>query len=455
MHEFRAFKISCFREEKNFFVHCEVFTAKALIHIQMIEIKTHNIKPRCEVTVPGSKSFTHRILIAAALSDGECRIDNPLHSEDTKFTVLALRQMGIRIDDTRNDQIIVSGSSGRLRPCADQIFLGNSGTSMRLLTAVAALGQGTFSLAGTERMAERPIQELIDALVQLGVRIRSTHHNGCPPVEIVGEKIRGGTVNINCRRSSQYLSALLLIAPYTEKGLEILVTEGPVSRPYVDMTVDVMDFFGVAVSREGYERFKVAGKQVYRAGTYTVEPDGSQAGYFWAAAAVCGTDVKVKGVTADSCQGDVNFAKLLAAMGCEITSEPDGITVSGRHLRAADVDMGDMPDMVPTLAVVAAFAEGTTIIRNVSHLKAKESDRLSAVVNELVKMGIDARCSADELIVRGGKPHGAEIETYGDHRIAMSFAVGGLVVPGMFIQDENCVEKSFPDFWNVFEGLYR
>ncbi len=420
----------------------------------MIEIQPHNIKPRCEVTVPGSKSYTHRILIASALSDGECRIRNPLLSEDTLLTMQALRQMGIRIDDTSNDQIIVSGSNGTLKPCADRIFLGNSGTSMRLLTAVAALGQGTFTLTGTDRMAERPIQDLIDALEQLGVRIRSKNRNGCPPVEIIGKKMSGGSVNINCRTSSQYLSALLLIAPYTDRGLEILVTEGPVSRPYVDMTVDVMDKFGVTVSREGYDRFIVAGKQAYRAGAYTVEPDGSQAGYFWAAAAVCGTEIKVKGVTADSRQGDVNFAKLLATMGCEIATDPDGIAVSGRHLRAADVDMGDMPDMVPTLAVVAAFAEGTTLIRNVSHLKTKESDRLASVVNELVKMGIDARSRDDELSVTGGKPHGAAIETYGDHRIAMSFAVAGLVTPQTFILDENGVEKSFPNFWNVFEGLY-
>ena len=420
----------------------------------MIEIKSQHIKPHCEVVVPGSKSYTHRILIASALSDGECRIRNPLLSEDTLLTMQALRQMGIRIDEPSNDQIIVSGGSGKLKPCADPIFLGNSGTSMRLLTAVAALGQGTFTLTGTDRMAERPIQDLIDALEQLDVRIRSKHRNGCPPVEIIGEKVSGGSVHINCRTSSQYLSALLLIAPYTSRGLEILVNEGPVSRPYVDMTVDVMDKFGVTVSREGYDRFKVTGQQVYRAGAYTVEPDGSQAGYFWAAAAVCGTEIKVKGVTANSRQGDVNFAKLLATMGCEIATEPDGITVSGRYLRAVDVDMGDMPDMVPTLAVVAAFAEGTTIIRNVSHLKAKESDRLASVVNELVKMGIDARCSADELIVTGGKPRGAEIATYGDHRIAMSFAVAGLVTPQTFILDENCVEKSFPNFWNVFEGLY-
>ena len=361
--------------------------------------------------------------------------------------------MGIHIDDTSKDQIIVSGSRGSFKPGADQIFLGNSGTSMRLLAAVAALGRGKFTLTGTDRMAERPIQDLIEALQQLGVRIRSLNHNGCPPLEIMGEKIRGGAVTINCRTSSQYLSALLLIAPYTDRGLEIRVTEGPVSRPYVDMTIDVMDKFGVPVDRRGYEWFKVTGGQVYRAGAYPVEPDGSQAGYFWAAAAICGTEIKVKGVTADSRQGDVNFANLLASMGCDIAAEPDGITVSGKSLRAIDVDMGDMPDMVPTLAVVAAFAEGTTRIRNVSHLKAKESDRLAAVVNELVKLGVDARCSADELIVTGGSPHGAEIETYGDHRIAMSFAVAGLVSPGVFIRDENCVKKSFPDFWNVFKGL--
>ena len=420
----------------------------------MIEIKTQHIKPRCELTVPGSKSYTHRILIASALSNGECRIRNPLLSEDTLLTMQALRQMGIRIDDSSSDQIIVSGCSGTFKPCADQIFLGNSGTSMRLLTAVAALGQGTFTLTGTDRMAERPIQDLIDALEQLGVRIRSKNGNGCPPVEIVGKKMRGGSVNINCRTSSQYLSALLLIAPYTEEGLEISVTEGPVSRPYVDMTVDVMDKFGVTIRREGYDRFKVAGKQAYRAGAYAVEPDGSQAGYFWAAAAVCGTEIKVKGVTEDSRQGDVNFAKLLESMGCKMISRPDGIAICGGDLRAADVDMGDMPDMVPTLAVVAAFAEGTTIIRNVSHLKAKESDRLAAVVNELVKMGIDARCRADELIVTGGNPRGAEIDTYGDHRIAMSFAVAGLATPQTFIRDENCVAKSFPDFWKVFAGLY-
>ena len=420
----------------------------------MLEIKTQHIKPRCTVAVPGSKSYTHRILIASALSDGVCRIENALISEDTLLTMEALRQMGIQIDEESGNQLLVYGGSGALRPKRDRIYLGNSGTSMRLLTAVAALGRGTVTLFGTDRMGQRPIHDLIDALGQIGVRVFSTNRNGCPPVEVKGDSMSGGAVAINCRASSQYLSALLLIAPYTVRGLDITVTEGPVSRPYVDMTVEVMADFGVAVNREGYRRFQVAGKQNYHAGAHVVEPDGSQAGYFWAAAAICQTEIKVKGVTQDSHQGDVRFAKLLESMGCKMITQPDGITICGGDLRAAEIDMGDMPDMVPTLAVVAAFAEGTTVIKNVSHLKSKESDRLTSVVYELVKMGVDARCSDHELIVTGGRPHGAVIETYGDHRMAMSFAVAGLVAGGTIIRGESCVEKSFPNFWEVFEGLY-
>jgi len=422
----------------------------------MIEIKPHNMKPRCEVAVPGSKSFTHRILIAAALSGGECRIENALLSEDTVLTMKALSQMGIRIEEEPGNRLIVYGGGGSLRPGTEPIYLGNSGTSIRLLTAVAALGEDTFTLLGNDRMAQRPIQPLIDALGQIGVQARSTNNNDCPPVEVNGRNLSGTTVAIDCRTSSQYLTGLLLIAPCTAGGLEINVTQGPVSRPYVDMTVDVMSKFGIAIDRRGYDRFQVAGKQAYRAGAYTVEADASQAGYFWAAAAICAKAVTVKGVSRDSCQGDIGFSKVLASMGCTIKNEPDGITVSGGgRLRAVDIDMGDMPDMVPTLAVVAAFAEGTTVIRNVSHLKSKESDRLTSVVNELQKMGISARCSDDELTVTGGRPRGTAIKTYGDHRIAMSFAAAGLAAPGTIIRDERCVEKSFPDFWKVFARMYR
>ena len=422
----------------------------------MNEITPHKMKPHCEVTVPGSKSFTHRILIGSALSNGRCRIENALLSEDTLLTKQALKQMGIRIEEKSGNQLVVHGGSGDFRSSTEPIYLGNSGTSIRLLLAIAALGNDTYTLLGNDRMAERPIQALIDALSQIGVQVRSIHGNGCPPVEVNGKNLSGKVVEINCRTSSQYLSGLLLMAPCTDDGLNIYVTEGPVSRPYVDMTINVLSQFGIAVNRQGYDNFQVAGRQTYKAGAYTVEADSSQAGYFWAAAAICAKAVKVLGVNIDSCQGDVNFSKVLESMGCKIKLEADGITVAGSgRLRAVEIDMGDMPDMVPTLAVVAAFAEGTTIIKNVSHLKSKESDRLIAVADELLKMGIDSRCSEDELLVAGGQPRGAEIETYGDHRIAMSFAVAGLAAPGTIIRDENCVEKSFPNYWEVFKGMNR
>ncbi|MBW1724277.1 MAG: 3-phosphoshikimate 1-carboxyvinyltransferase [Deltaproteobacteria bacterium] len=419
----------------------------------MIEIKSQKIH-NSEVTVPGSKSYTHRILISAALSDGICTIYNGLKSEDTLLTLGALRQMGINIHE-KDDRFVVHGTKGMLKPCIDPVYLGNSGTSVRLLTAVAALGQGVYTLTGTQRMGERPIQDLLDGLVQMGVDARSVKANGCPPVEVKGGRILGGGVALKCGVSSQFLSALLLIAPYTTQGVEINVIEGPVSRPYVDMTVDVMEELGVEVQRDGYEYFSVAGGQIYRAGSYEVEPDCSQAGYFWAAAAISESDIKVKGTTTKSRQGDVRFTELLEKMGCNIEHGADGITVSGRPLSAITADMSDMPDMVPTLAVVAAFAKGTTVIKNVGHLKAKESDRLGSVVKELSKIGIDASCSETGMEIEGGHPHGSEIDTYGDHRMAMSFALAGLKIPGIVIRDERCVEKSFPDFWNVFESLYR
>jgi 3-phosphoshikimate 1-carboxyvinyltransferase len=325
---------------------------------------------------------------------------------------------------------------------------------MRLLTGVAAIGRGTYTLIGTDRMHERPIQDLIDALEMIDVRVKSVAANGCPPVEIQSANIRGGSVSVKCDTSSQFLSSLLLISPYTEKGLNITVTHGPVSKPYIDMTVDIMEQLGINVNREGYNYFQIPGGQMYRHGTYMVEPDCSQASYFWAAAAVTKKRVKVKHVSRNSRQGDVRFTEILEKMGCRVEHEEDGIIVKGEHLSAVTVDMSDMPDMVPTLAVVAAFAEGTTRIDNVPHLKAKESDRLGSVAVELQKMGINAEADDTGLTVTGGIPKGAIIQTYDDHRMAMSFAIAGLIVPGIQIMDEQCVEKSFPNFWDVFERLY-
>lgn len=418
----------------------------------MIEVKNRKIK-NISINVPGSKSYTHRMLIAASLSDGVCIISNPLKSEDTIFTKNALQKMGIKIKDHEKG-FIIHGTGGRLSPCSDRIDLENSGTSMRLLTSVAALGEGEYLLTGSDRMQQRPIKDLLDALNQIGVDALSVGNNGCPPVKIQGGNIFGGKVSVNCNISSQFLSSLLLIAPYTENGLDITVSKGPVSKPYVDMTVDIINKFGVKVVRTNYSRFIIDGRQKYKSGDYSVEPDCSQASYFWAAAAISGKTIKVMGISKDSAQGDVRFVEILEKMGCNIDYEHDGISVSGANLCAVEVDMADMPDVVPTLSVVAAFAKGVTTIKNVAHLKAKESDRLEAVAAELSKMGIKAHYNDRDLFITGGVPNGALIETYNDHRIAMSFAVAGLMVPGIFIKNETCVDKSFPGFWNVFNGLY-
>ena len=422
----------------------------------MRSIRPGPVKNTC-ISLPGSKSYTHRLMIAAALSNGRCRLENCLDSEDTRHTLSALSQMGAAVQENP-DCLIIKGLGGCFLQTDKPIDLENSGTSMRLLAGICPLGQGDYVLTGTERMKERPIHHLLDALNQIGVQAESINGNGCPPIRIKGQKPAGGQVSIDCSVSSQYLSALLLMAPLTETGLNIHVSKGPVSRPYIDMTVDVLNRFGIRLERSGYDAFHIPGSQVYQAGEYTVPPDASQASYFWAAAAITGAGITVEGLTRQSLQGDVRFVDVLEQMGCRVNETPEGITVTGpesRELSPVSVSMGDMPDLVPTLAVAAAFAEGETVIRDVAHLRAKESDRLAAVRNELAKMDISAQILDDVLIISGGSPHGAEIETYNDHRMAMSFAIAGLRIPGMAIRNESCVAKSFPGFWEVFDQLYE
>lgn len=420
----------------------------------MREIKTLPAPVRTAVSVPGSKSYTHRMLIAAALADGRCLIENALDSEDTRLTLGALKKWGVGVEEA-DGRLIVRGRGGQLVASDGPLFLGNSGTSMRLLTAVAAIVRGKSVLSGNERLKARPIQDLLDGLAQLGVPARSLAGNGCPPVEIEGGAVRGGKAALNCSLSSQFLSALLLIGPCTEDGIEILVQHGPVSRPYIDVTLDAMARFAVRVERRAYEWFRVPGGQHYRPGSYLVEADCSQAGYFWAAAAVTGSTVEVKGTSLHSRQGDIRLVDILARMGCTVVARTGGVAVKGAELSAVEADMSDLPDMVPTVAVAAAFARGRTIIRNVAHLRAKESDRLAAVCAELSKMGIAAGCDESTLWVQGGRPGAAGIDCHNDHRMAMSFAVAGLKTPGIRILDETCVQKSFPSFWKVFEALYR
>ena len=414
-------------------------------------IRPMNLSPFV-ACVPGSKSHTHRVLIAAALASGSSRVANGLVCDDTDHTAHGLCRMGARITKDGSD-FIVQGVNGRPGPCREPIDLGNSGTSMRLLTAVASLGTGTYTLTGTQRMKERPIGDLADALAALDVRITTQSPGGCPPVEVEGTVIGKSQTTVRCALSSQFLSGLLLIGPYTQNGLHITVSQGPVSRPYVDMTLAVMRDFGVDVQREGYVKFFVPSQRKYVPGLHQVEPDASSASYFWAAAAITGASVTVAGISPGSVQGDARFASVLEQMGCQVRQTEQGLCVTGGNLSGIRVNMADMPDMVPTLAVVAAYARGTTRITDVSHLKAKESDRLGCVAQELAKMGILAQAGEDGLVIEGGEPMAASIETHDDHRLAMSFAVAGLKAPGTVILDPGCVEKSFPGFWEEWERM--
>jgi len=404
------------------------------------------------LTLPGSKSYTHRALIAAALAPGESLLANALKAEDTEVTARVLAALGAELD-WQGHTVRVQGTGGRLKPVTDPLFLGNSGTSMRFLTAVAGLGQGSYHLTGTPRLCERPMGELLAALRDLGVRAIAEKGNDCPPILVEGGTFTGGKTRLSGAVSSQYLSALLLIGPLAAQGVEVGITGELVSRPYVDITLSVLTAFGITFSREAYRRFVLPGGQSYRSRQYDIEADASSASYFWAAAALTGGRVTIANLDLESVQGDIDFLSVLARMGCHLTSSLEGLTVEGGPLRGIHMDMSAMPDLVPTLAVLAAFAEGGTVISGVAHLRHKESNRLAAVVTELRKMGVTAEEIPDGLRIVGGTPQGAEIETYDDHRLAMSFAVAGLKAKGTVIRDPDCVAKSFPDFWEYFENI--
>jgi 3-phosphoshikimate 1-carboxyvinyltransferase len=408
------------------------------------------------VIIPGSKSITHRALIAAALATGESRLEAFLKSEDTLLTLEALRRLGIPIE-IQEHQIVVSGCGGAFPPTRTQseIFLGNSGTSYRLLLSIIALAQGPYLIKGTERMHARPIGDLVRALRQLGVKIKYLGAEDFPPVLIHAQGIEGGRVQIAGHESSQYISSLLLAGPYAGKDLEIEVSGEMVSKPYLDITLGVMRDFGIQVARDGYRYFKIKSGEHYLSRSYTIEGDASSASYFWAAAAVTGGTVTTENIAATgSLQGDMAFLDILEKMGCKVKKETRQVTVQGAPLKALDLDMSAMPDMVPTLAAVALFTQGRTVIRNVAHLRIKESDRIASVVKEWRRLGARIEEQPDGLIVEGSAPlFGAEVDPHNDHRLAMSLAIIGLRVPGVMIQNEACVTKSFPNFWELWEKL--
>lgn len=408
---------------------------------------------RARVRPPGSKSITNRALVCAALARGTSTLRGALDSEDTRVMIDCLRALGIPVKVRDGGATLqVNGCSGV--PPADEaeLFVGNSGTTIRFLTALATLGAGEFRLDGVARMHERPIGDLVDALRQLGADIDCEGPNGCPPVVVHALCLGGGEVNIRGDISSQFLSGLLMAAPCA--GDITVHVKGPlVSKPYVAMTLKLMRAFGVeTTANEDFSEIQVPANGCYRAREFSIEPDASGASYFWAAAAVTGGEVVVEGLARDSLQGDVGFVACLEQMGCQVRYEENCTAVVGGPLHAIDVDMNGISDTVQTLAVVALFAKGTTHIRNVAHIRHKETDRIVALANELRKLGADVIEHDDGLEITPGPPAPAAIDTYDDHRMAMSFAVAGLKLPGVVIRNPGCVEKTYPQF---FEDLDR
>lgn len=420
----------------------------------MIEIKPIAGKIHATVRVPGSKSYTNRALVTAALADGESTITNGLFSDDTEYMASSLNILGIPVEeDKMNNTFIVHGKGGIIPGKQANLFIGNAGTAMRFLTAMLTLGEGVYEVDGVARMRERPIRDLLDGLRQLGADAVSKFNNGCPPVVIRAHGLPGGSAKVKGDLSSQYFSALLMTAPYAEKDVVIEVRGGLVSKGYVDMTIALMRQFGVQVENNNYNIFSVKSGQRYQAMNYEVEGDASAASYFFAAAAMTGGKVRVLGIGSDSLQGDIHFVDVLKRMGCKVTMDSNWVEVQGNNLRGVDVDMGDMPDVVQTLAAVAVFADGKTRVRNVKNMRIKETDRIAAVVNELRRMGISTVEYEDGFEIEPAPPKPAEIETYDDHRMAMSFALVGLRANGISIKQPECVSKTFPDYFQRLEAL--
>jgi 3-phosphoshikimate 1-carboxyvinyltransferase len=409
---------------------------------------------RGSIRPPGSKSITNRALICAALADGRSLLRGALDSEDTRVMLDSLQRLGITVSaNLGRDEIAVAGCSGRIPASDAQLFLANSGTSIRFLTAMTTLGHGTYRLDGVARMQQRPIADLLDALNQLGADARSQHGNGCPPVVVRGDGLAGGSATVRGDISSQFLSGLLLAAPYARRGVQLIVDGPLVSQPYVRMTLAVMTAFGAAADATDLSRFHIPPDHPYRARDYAIEPDASAASYFWAAAAITGGRVTVEGLHRGALQGDVDFCDCLARMGCRVEETPAGLCVTGGTLHGIETDMNAISDTVQTLAAVALYADGPTTITGVGHIRHKETDRIGDLARELRKLGGEVQELPDGLRIIPGPLRPARIETYHDHRMAMSLALVGLRTAGVTILDPGCTGKTYPHYFQDLEKL--
>lgn len=420
--------------------------------------------PHATVSVPGSKSITNRALVLAALCSrsGACTLTGALFSEDTEVMVACLEKLGFHVDAdwTTSTVTVHRNMSDRIIPARTaDLYVANSGTTVRFLAAMLAVGEGTYRLDGVPRMRERPIQDLLDALTQLGVKASSEAGTGCPPITIHSTGWPNSddtTVRISGEKSSQFVSALLLAAPFGWGITRVEVVGEVVSEPYIEMTTRMAFQWGLIIPADGpraYEIPAVGGLGWPNEETYAVEPDASSASYFFAAAAISGGTVTVRGMKRDMLQGDVKFVDCLQQMGCEVEYGDERTTVRGRPLRGIDTDMNAISDTVMTLAAVACFADGPTTIRNVGHIRHKETDRIAAVATELRKLGAEVEEFPDGLRITPCPLTGCAVDTYNDHRMAMSLALVGLKVPGVVIRNPGCVAKTYPGFWQDFDAL--
>jgi 3-phosphoshikimate 1-carboxyvinyltransferase len=414
------------------------------------------------VRVPGSKSLTNRALLIAALANGTTKITNALFSDDSRCFANALKTLGFDVQlDEANHEMTVTGLGGRIPATKAELFIGNAGTAARFLSAFLTLGHGEYILDGDARMRERPIGDLVEALEQLGCDIQPLQkvESGkriCPPVKINASGLKGGNTKIAGDISSQFLSALLMVAPYAKNEIEITLSTELNSKPYVDMTLAIMKDFGLEVQRSGYQSFAIPLTN-YRLPltNYQIESDASAASYFFAAPAICGGTVRVENISRNSLQGDIRFLDILERMGCTVSETDNCILVTGHSpLHGIDVDMRDIPDTAQTLAAIAPFADSPTRIRGIASARVKETDRVHATCTELARLGVRVEEYKDGMtIYPAEKMRPAVIQTYNDHRMAMSFALIGLRVAGIVIENPSCVSKTFPDYFEVLETL--
>lgn len=403
------------------------------------------------IDAPPSKAHTLRALIISSLANGKSTIYNPLLGQDQLNVIECLKKLGIEIKHEDN-KLIVHGTGGRYTPIVDELNVGESGVGMNFLTSAACLSGKPIVITGAERITERPVSEVVNGLRQLGCRIEYLEKEGFPPIKIHGGGIKGGCAQIKGQQTSQYFSSIAISSPYADNKVTLRCIDTMTEKPYFDISLQMMSEFGIKAENDNYKEIRIPNDKKYSAKETTVEGDYSSASFFLLAGAICKSKVTVGSLNPNTKQGDKAFLALIEKMGCGVSITNDGICAQGQKLQAIEQDMSNLPDLVPPLAIAAAFARGRSKFIHIGHLRHKECDRLAVISSELDKMGVATKCDENSLTVEGtDNIHGARIDPHNDHRIAMSFAVAGLVTGDQIIKNEMCVAKSFPDFWEKFE----